>query len=90
MGEASVVVSENETPTASISGALAYCAGDSTLLMAPAGIAQYLWSDGSNAEELAVTAPGTYGLTVTNSVGCADSTAVEVEEAPLPEPIITG
>ncbi len=44
-----------------------------------------LWTDNSVEEELVVTASGTFGVSVTNTLGCEGSDEVEVFFLPLPE-----
>jgi len=45
----------------------------------------YLWSTGANTATLAVTAPGNYWVTVTNSVGCSAESYISVIQTDLPE-----
>jgi len=53
---------------------------DNILVLRPAkGYQSYLWQDGSIADTLAVTTPGVYSVTVTNSCGLASSDAVSVK-----------
>jgi gliding motility-associated-like protein len=46
------------------------CAGD-TLLLSPGIYTQYQWQDGSTQSQYNVTAPGTYGVKVTDTAGCS-------------------
>ncbi len=93
----SMQLTVNPTPTASISGTLSYCAGQSTVLTAnvtagtgSAGITTYQWFNGAtpvggNLPTLTVTAPGSYTVTVTNAESCpVTSAAVVVVENALP------
>lgn len=43
----------------------------------------YLWQDGSVNSSYAVTTPGTYSVTVTDTIGCNDSDAVTIAEFPV-------
>lgn len=45
------------------------CAGDSVLLVAPAGYAEYLWSNGATTQTIYAKASGHYTVRVANSVG---------------------
>lgn len=56
---------------APVGNALTICTGSSLTLSAPNGFASYLWSDGSTAQQLSVSASGTYSVSVTNANGCA-------------------
>ncbi|MCB0572684.1 MAG: hypothetical protein KDC66_23110, partial [Phaeodactylibacter sp.] len=49
IGVGSFDVTANALPGFEIIGGLSYCYGQSTLLVAPAGYASYLWNDGSTA-----------------------------------------
>ncbi len=40
----------------------------------------YLWQDGSTNSSFVVTSPGVYSVTVTDTIGCNDSDAVELSE----------
>ncbi|MGB0916685.1 MAG: FG-GAP-like repeat-containing protein [Flavobacteriales bacterium] len=78
-------------------GSTVLCAGESLELMAPAGVGYtYEWSDGSQAQSLEVTTPGTYMVRVTDTnggQGCSSvSAAVQVEVSPdeTPEVSVTG
>lgn len=54
----------------------------STTLEGGTGHVNYLWSNGSQEEELTQTEAGEYTLTVTDEVGCQSSTTVVVAESP--------
>lgn len=82
---ASVLITVNPLPTPGISGATAYCAGESTELTASGG-SSYAWSGPGFTGNMASTGPissaGTYIVTVTNANGCtATSSATISEEA---------
>lgn len=55
------------------------CEG-TTILLAPPGFADYLWSDGSTKRSLLVTKPGTYTLSATDSLGCEGSGTIFIGE----------
>ncbi|MDV7398861.1 hypothetical protein RZS08_46065, partial [Arthrospira platensis SPKY1] len=86
----SVQVSVADELAVAIVGDAAFCAGGSTLLQASSTFEAYEWSDGSTGSSLAVSQPGTYGLTVTAASGCAGEASVEVVENALPTASITG
>ncbi len=59
------------------------CVGDSIVLSANGSYSTYLWSDNSNWPTLAVTAPGTYLLSVSDGCGAGvDSIAVTFTPGP--------
>jgi len=67
---ASATVVVNAQPTASITGNLSICAGQSTTLTANGGTT-YLWSTGATTATLSTSAAGTYSVTVSNGVNCS-------------------
>ncbi|HEX7708971.1 MAG TPA: FG-GAP-like repeat-containing protein [Thermoanaerobaculia bacterium] len=87
----SVTVSEAApAPSVSASGPTTFCEGGSVTLTAPDGYS-YLWSTGATTQSIAVTASGSYGVTVTNAHGCSATsaaTSVTVSEA-APTPSIS-
>ena len=90
-GTASVTVAPGEPPTATISGNLSLCRGDSTTLSAAGGLA-YAWSSGDSLPQisLAPTATTTYRVTVTNEAGCSSIAEATVIVNPLPVVSISG
>jgi hypothetical protein len=44
----------------------------------------YLWTDGFTGSVRSVTTPGTYGVTVTDSLGCKKTAQVTITHAPVP------
>ena len=73
---ASTTVTVNAIPTASISasGPTTFCAGGSVTLTATGGVS-YLWSNGSTASSITVTAAGTYSVVATSAEGCTSAAA---------------
>ncbi|MDQ3052026.1 MAG: PKD domain-containing protein [Bacteroidota bacterium] len=61
------------------------CDGTATVLDAGAGMATYLWNDGSSSQMLLVFANGTYSVTITSLAGCTsqDSVSVSVLNSPV-------
>lgn len=86
---ATVSVSEWALPQPPVLGGQ-FCLGDTTVLYVGESFVNYLWEDGSQNPTLPVSAPGLYGLTVTDINGCIGSVVEQVEELPLPEPEIIG
>ncbi len=86
---ASTVV-EYPLPTVSISGTLEFCAGQSTVLTATAGLSSYLWSNGETTQDITVTSGGSYSVTGTDSNGCSNNDSVSVTEHALPTVSISG
>ncbi len=76
--------------TPQIAGVNTYCAGDSTLIYTTQPYNVYLWSNGSTSDSIWVT-QGSYTVQVTDANGCTgNSSAYQVTELPLPQPVITG
>ncbi|MEO1257734.1 MAG: gliding motility-associated C-terminal domain-containing protein [Bacteroidota bacterium] len=68
--------------TASIAGVAEICEGDETILTATGGT-QFLWSNGSTNNFITATGAGTFQVTVTNSAGCTNETAITVTASGL-------
>ncbi|MEM1214228.1 MAG: gliding motility-associated C-terminal domain-containing protein, partial [Bacteroidota bacterium] len=91
MGSETVTVTALALPTPDIDGTPNFCLGDSTELSSDAPYAAYAWSVAAETDNsLVVTAPGTYGLTVTDDNNCQGSTSIAVAELALPTPTIAG
>ncbi len=61
----------NENTTCAITGDTVICPGKTTRLCAAVdGAIDYWWSTGEQTQCINVTAPGTYGLTITTEGGC--------------------
>ena len=89
-GTASVNLTENTPPVPSITGVLAFCAGQSTTLDAGPGYQSYQWSTGQTDQSITVINGGAYEVTVTDFNNCTGVSSVFVTENPLPVPNITG
>ncbi len=86
--EPTVLVSEPVPPT--ITGALSFCVGGSTILDAGAGYSAYKWSNGPATRSITVGNAGTYTVTVTASNGCKSSASATVIVGASLSPVITG
>ena len=60
-----------------------YCAGDSVLLLAAFGAADYTWQDGAMGNQYWASQPGVYEVTSTSN-GCTFTDQVSVSALPLP------
>jgi hypothetical protein len=67
-----------------ITGAPAFCPGDSTVLDAGSGYDTYLWSTGATTETITVTQPGTYTVSVTKGTCAGTSADYKVTVYPMP------
>lgn len=90
----SVVVTVNLKPKAKITGNLYICPTLSTTLDGGAGYNSYQWKNSSGtvlgtAQTQAISVAGLVKLVV-DSLGCKDSTTAFVNNAPAPNPLITG
>ncbi len=66
-----------------IDGNTSLCEDSNTTLTAPAAYLTYQWNTGSDNSSISVETPGSYAVTVTNSMGCELTTSVEVVENDL-------
>jgi len=84
-----VTVHPNPEPVISANGPLAFCEGESVMLLAPAGFARYEWSTGDSTRQITVVGSGSYSVRVVSAEGCEGvSPPVEVTILPPPEPVI--
>jgi hypothetical protein len=68
-------------PTITSTGTITSCSGGSLTLSAPAGSSSYSWNTGATTASITVTQSGNYTVTVTNSNGCAITSAPYVVNA---------
>lgn len=79
-----VTVNPLPVPVITASGPLILCPGGSVNLTGNGGIS-YAWSTGATSNSIAVSAPGTFKVVVTDIEGCVDSTFTTVTQ---PSPIV--
>ncbi|MCB9324719.1 MAG: gliding motility-associated C-terminal domain-containing protein [Lewinellaceae bacterium] len=77
-------------PVPGIEGSLQFCPGTTTSLLGEEGFVTYQWSGGQNSQDISITLPGDYSLTVTDSLGCPGTNTVSVSEFIISAPLITG
>ncbi|MFC2176506.1 Ig-like domain-containing protein, partial [Bacteroidota bacterium] len=84
-----VVVNSNPTPTLSTSGPVDFCLGQSVTLTAPIGGA-YIWNTGATAQNITVSAAGSYWTKLTDPNGCSSNTdTITVTTYANPTPTIS-
>ncbi|MCO6487360.1 MAG: metallophosphoesterase [Phaeodactylibacter sp.] len=64
------------------SNMVSFCPGQGAEVAAPAGFAQYQWSDGQSNPTIFIDSPGTWSLTVTGANGCTASASLAAAEQP--------
>ena len=85
-----VLVTVNPLPVASISStSTTLCQGSALLLNAPANAASYAWSTGATAENILITNPGTYSVTLTDANGCTASANTTIANGIVPQAAIS-
>ncbi|HRI26695.1 MAG TPA: T9SS type A sorting domain-containing protein [Chitinophagales bacterium] len=87
--DTTVVVGEPSVFVSGISAQAPHClngsdGGAEVIPTAVAGPLTYLWSNGATTAELANVPAGTYGVTVTNFIGCEYVSEVTIEEPAAP------
>ncbi|MFK7809535.1 MAG: nidogen-like domain-containing protein [Saprospiraceae bacterium] len=88
-GETTIDVTENSSLSPAIAGEPNFCEGENTLL--DAGVFDtYLWTDGETDQNITVTTPGTYAVTVSDVSGCTGEASIVVSENALPAVNILG
>lgn len=78
------VTVSSEPPVADLPADFALCAGDTVILDAAVTGVNYLWSDGSSGQQLEVTSPGQYAVTVSSPCGMDADTVLVIAGAPVP------
>lgn len=89
---APIVVTVNQTPTATItaSGSTSICQGSSVTLSAPVATGYtYLWSNGATTSSITASAAGANTVTVTNNGCSATSAPATITINPVPSAAIT-
>jgi gliding motility-associated-like protein len=74
----SIIITESPKPVFSFPADTTLCNNESLLLRPGITNSSYLWQDGSTADSLVVTQPGTYWVLVTNSNNCTHSDTIHV------------
>lgn len=84
--EAFFTLTATPLPQPMISGQDSICEGEMTTLDVGAGFETYLWSNGGEDPEIQTDLEGTYGVTVTDAVGCIGETSfnLAVREPQMP------
>lgn len=78
-----VIVNPLPGPVITPSGPTDFCDGGSVILYA-SGFSSYVWTPSGTADSLLVNTSGTYTVTVTDSMGCQNSTSQVVNVFTLP------
>lgn len=87
---ASATIVEDSELDPVINGVPSFCAGLSTTLTVPDDFSTYMWSNNAQVNEISVSTPGTYTVTVADEFGCMGTASVQVASLPLPTPTISG
>lgn len=85
----SATVTVNALPSLTITGNRYFCDGGTTTLTA-SGASTYLWSTGSNSNNITISTPGTYFITVSNSLNCQKTDSVVIIRQDNPVITISG
>ncbi len=79
-----VVQFNGNGPQLMLPAQLTLCQGQTLTIDAGIGGVTYLWNDGSQNDQLNISAPGTYSLTVTNICGMDTDTVLVADGGPAP------
>ena len=69
-GYDTVRITVNQSPPINLGPDKGFCTGDSLVLDAGTGFTQYQWSNGTNTQQIAVNATGTFSIIGTTVNGC--------------------
>ncbi len=61
------------------------CEGQPSIISAPAGFSDYLWSNGETSQSIEISQSGTYTVTITNEFGCNASKTFVINSSTAPE-----
>jgi gliding motility-associated-like protein len=61
------------------------CNSQEFILQPENDYAKYMWSTGSSAPSITITQAGTYGITVTDDIGCVNSYSINIDYTAGPE-----
>ncbi|WP_378105470.1 T9SS type B sorting domain-containing protein [Chryseobacterium sp. sg2396] len=75
----------NPKPEFNLPEKIDFCKGKTVTLDAGIGFTSYVWSNGATTQTIAVSTPGNYSVTVTNSFGCQNTDNIQVSYTVLPE-----
>jgi gliding motility-associated-like protein len=67
-----------KSPSINLGADKSFCSGDSTVIDAGSGFAEYLWSSGSSYQTLTIFSSGSYSVIGTTSEGCRSSDTMRV------------
>ncbi len=73
-------------PSLNLSGSISFCEGNSIFLLAPSGFSNYLWSNGSTAQQILATTTGNYFVKTGNISTCLSENSDTVSVAVIPAP----
>lgn len=78
------VIVNDDPPSVDLPASLTLCQGQSLVLDAVVTGVGYMWSDASTNQQLTVTAPGAYSVTVSNTCGTDRDTVIIADGGPAP------
>ncbi len=85
-GSDSIVLAAVSALAVDLGADTAICTGESLVLDAGAGYADYLWSNGDSAQSIFVGMAGTYSVAVTDTNGCGSTDSLVLALNALPQP----
>lgn len=75
-------------PSVDLGDDIALCGAASHVIAAGNMGSSFLWTNGSNTQQITVTSSGSYGVTVTNSDGCSAYDEIQVALNSLPDDVL--
>jgi len=90
VGEATFTVDQSPDLSPAISGDPTVCNGGTAILAVTDFYDNYLWSTAETTQQILVTNPGTYSVTVTDAAGCTGIASFEVVLENIVPPLIIG
>ncbi len=85
LGSDEIKITVNPMPVVNLGKDTSFCKGGTHTLKAGNNGFNYLWSTGSNTQEITVNQSGTYEVRVFDAIGCADTSKIKIVVKELPE-----
>ncbi len=89
-GTASATVSNYLVEPPDIAGPQGICDGQSAQLNAGSGFVSYQWSNNLSGQQITISQPGNYTVTVTDMNGCSTQASKTIAQFETPQPVIQG
>ena len=84
LGSDSLLLTVNPMPIANLGNDTAICIGESVVLNADNDGFNFNWNTGESIQEITINSSGTYEVIVSDEIGCADTSKMNLQVNELP------